>query len=127
MHGRRGMALYLVLAVLIITVMVAGMFLNLTLNQNRLTHHTVSRTQAYYAARLGMNYAIEMFNRNDPDWASPAAFTYTICRGPLGACDKVEPDLPSTINNITIYVGASGGGVNGTRPLNVTVDYLYQE
>ena len=127
LHSCRGMALYLVLAVLIITVLVAGMFLNLTLSQNRLAHHTVSRTQAYYASRLGMNYAIEMLNRNETGWNSSDPFTYTICRVPSVGCDRDDADLPPSINNITIYAGAAGTGINGTRPLNITVDYRYQD
>ncbi|MFA6384495.1 MAG: hypothetical protein WCY10_03900 [Candidatus Omnitrophota bacterium] len=123
LSSQKGMALYLVLAVLIVVVIIAGMFLNLVLSQARLTHHQVSRTQAYFAARMGMNYAIEMLSRNDPGWSSTSAFNYTICKS--GTCDKNEPDLPPSIRNVTINVGDVEIGSN-IRPLNITVDYAYQ-
>lgn len=119
---RSGMALYLVLAVLIVTFIVAGMSLNLVLSQSRLTHHSVSRVQAYYAAKLGMNYAIEMLSNNDTTWSS--AGTYTICRS---GCTHNETDLPGSINDISVIVGALGSGLEGTRNLTVTVNYTYQQ
>jgi hypothetical protein len=124
---RSGIVLYLVMAVLIVTVMVAGMFLNLILSHSRLTHHTVSRTQAYYAARLGMNYAIEMLSKNETGWTDSDPFNRTICAS--DSCYKKESDLPATINNITIYVGNLSDTANcmGVRCLNVTVDYQYKE
>ena len=127
LNNRKGMALYLVLAVLVVTAIVAGMFLNLILSNSRLTHHTVSRSQAYFAAKLGMNYAIEMLSHNEPGWTDATAFDRTICRPDRGPCDKEEPDLPAAINNITIHVGALGTGLLGTRDLNITVDYRYEQ
>jgi Tfp pilus assembly protein PilX len=124
--SRKGMALYLVLTVLIVVVIIAGMFLNLVLSQGRLTHHQVSRTQAYFAARMGMNYAIEMLSRNDPQWLSTAAFNRTICSDAAAGCTKTEPNLPPSIRNVTIYVGDVAAGTN-IRPLNVTVNYAYQQ
>jgi hypothetical protein len=76
-----------------------------------------------------MNYAIEMLNRNETGWTSPDPFNVTMCR--VGACDKVESDLPSSINNITINVGnITDIGTTrcmGVRCLNITVDYQYKE
>jgi Tfp pilus assembly protein PilX len=125
--NRKGMALYLVLAVLIVVVMVAGMFLNLVLSQSRLTHHQVSRSQSYFAARLGMNYAIEMLRTGDPAWPATGTYRRIICK--TGPCDsvlpyKVEPDLPDGVRRIIIDVGDVLA--DSTRPLNVTVDYAYQ-
>ncbi len=120
LRRRTGMALYLVLAVLIVTAIIAGMSLNLVLSQSRLTHHSVSRMQAYYAAKLAMNYAIEMLSQNDTTWSTPG--NYTICR--LG-CTKDEPDLPGSINNITVSIGDPGSGLNGTRKLDIVVRYEY--
>jgi len=118
MRNNKGVALYLVLSVLIVTVLVANLFLSLVLSQGRLTHHKVSRTQAYYAARLGMNYAIEMLSRNE--WTTG---DYTICKGTT--CSKNEPDLPSSVRFVNVSVSAPDA--SGLRAVNVTVDYLYQE
>jgi Tfp pilus assembly protein PilX len=125
LSSRKGMALYLVLTILIVVVLIAGMFLNLVLSQGRLTHHQVSRTQAYFAARMGMNYAIEMLSRNDPDWPSTGAYNRTICRLAASACNKTEPDLPLSIRSVTVRVGDVNTTTN-VRPLNVVVDYAYQ-
>jgi Tfp pilus assembly protein PilX len=123
--SRKGMALYLVLTILIVVILIAGMFLNLVLSQGRLTHHQVSRTQAYFAARMGMNYAVEMLSRNDSSWPSTGVYNRTICRAAASACNKTEPDLPLSIRSVTVYVGDVNSTTN-VRPLNITVDYAYQ-
>jgi len=116
----KGVALYLVLGVLIVTALVATLSMNIILSQSRLTHHSVSRTQAYYAAKMGMHYAIEMLNNQDTTWSTPG--NYTICRS---GCTKNEPDLPNSINNVTVTVGDTGSGLDGTRKLDITVFYSY--
>ena len=121
LSARSGMALYLVLAVLMVVTLVAGMFLNLILSQSTLTHHQVSRTQAYFAGRMGMNYAIEMLRQNDTDWPATGSYNRTICRT-SGLCNKTEPDLPAAIRNITIYVGDVDAATN-IRPINISVNY----
>ncbi len=57
--GKRGIAIYLVLGALIMAVVLAKVILNLILNQASITHHRLSRVQAYYASLAGMNYALE--------------------------------------------------------------------
>ncbi len=114
-----GIALLLVLSVLAFVIILAKTFLILIENQSELTHHRVSRIQAYYAGRLGMQYAMEMIGKN-PNWPGTASNTFTICRS---GCNKLEPDLPLSINNITIFVGAPNSGIQGTRAINITVDY----
>jgi Tfp pilus assembly protein PilX len=118
-RSRSGMALYIVLSVLIVVSLVAGMFLNLILSQSTLTQHQVSRTQAYFAGRMGMNYAIEMLRQNDTNWPPTGVYNRTICRT---GCTKNEPDLPAAINNITISVGPVDAAT-GIRPINVSVNY----
>jgi hypothetical protein len=118
-RARSGMALYLVLCVLVIMVLVAGMFLNFVLSHGTLTQHQVSRTQAYFAARMGMNYAIEMLRQNDTNWPPNGTYSRTICKS---GCDKNEADFPSSIKNITINVGDVNATTN-IRPLNISVNY----
>jgi len=36
-----------------------------------------------------------------------------------------EPDLPNSINNVTVTVGDTGSGLDGTRKLDITVFYSY--
>lgn len=56
---KKGVALFMVLATILIVVVLANVVLNIAASQSRLTHHEVSRIQAYYAAQAGMVYALE--------------------------------------------------------------------
>jgi Tfp pilus assembly protein PilX len=119
-YSKRGMALYLVLGVLVVTSIIASMFVNMMLSQTKLSTHQISRTHAFFAARLGMNYAIEMLSRNDTEWPPTGTYNRTICKS---GCNKTEPNLPSNINNITISVGTPNT-TTGIRPLNISVNYF---
>jgi Tfp pilus assembly protein PilX len=58
--NKKGVILFVVLAIVLIVVILSGVILNIILNQSRITHHQVSRIQAYYASKGMMNYALEM-------------------------------------------------------------------
>jgi Tfp pilus assembly protein PilX len=78
--NKRAVVLYMVLATILIVALLASILLNLTLSQSRLTHHGVSRIQAYYAAKAGIVYAMEQlrsggstntsYNLSDSDFPS---------------------------------------------------------
>ena len=55
----RGIAFVLVMAFILAVVVSATISLLLMSTQARLTHHQVSRIQAFYAAQAGINYALE--------------------------------------------------------------------
>jgi len=57
--NKRGIALFLVLTMFLTVVILANAILTLMLSQSRLTHHQVSRIQAYYASMAGINYAYD--------------------------------------------------------------------
>lgn len=119
--------LFIVLGMLMVVVALANIILNIISSQSRLTHHQASRIQAYYAAWAGMNYAIEKLRVGDTNWIpSPDTGTNTrvrtLCRS---GCDVNEPDLPTSIQQVSITVYAAGTGISGTRKLTVTTDYTY--
>ncbi len=49
----------MVLTTLLVAAILGAILMNFMASQARLTHHQVSRIQAYYAALAGMNYAYE--------------------------------------------------------------------
>jgi len=129
--SRRGFALYLVLAVLLVVVILANVVLNLITSQSRLTHHQVKRIQATYAAQAGINYALECLRVNNASWMSSAGNPKTcyICRQSGGAapCAAVaapnitDPDLPAAIDYIQITVSEPNGA--GDRPVTAKVNF----
>lgn len=58
--NKKGIAIFMVLATILIVVVLANVVLAIISNQSRLTRHEVGRIQAYYAAQAGLVYALEM-------------------------------------------------------------------
>ncbi len=124
--SEKGMALFMVLGTLLIVIILANITLNFMLSQSRLTHHQVSRIQAYYAAQAGINYALDKLRLGNDVACWPATGTYSriIRRTPSGpACDPVDASLPISISAINVTVGSPD--INGTRQVNATVNYTY--
>jgi hypothetical protein len=63
MFKRKSVALVLVLFVLFSVLVVAHIVLIFFSSQSRLSHHQISRLQAYYAGMAGINYAFEQLRR----------------------------------------------------------------
>ncbi len=126
--SQKGVALYLVLATLLVVIVLANVVLSIISSQSRLTHHQISRIQAYYADMAGINYAFEMLRTGT--WtipASSASYTLTLCRS---GCSINEPDLPSSVTLVNIVV--SGNAVSGCHPpagipvcISATANYTY--
>lgn len=107
--------LFLVLVVLLIVVILANILLGIVSSQSRLTHHQVSRIQAYYASMGGMNYAFDMLRRGD--WPTPAPggyYTKTICRS---GCTINDGDMPKSVHNVTIEIVGRPGN-SGAQSVN---------
>ena len=128
---KRGVVLFIVIVSVIIVSILASVVLTIILNQFRLTHHQTSRTQAYYAAQAGMNYAIEKLRLgNDVNWSTAGTYTRHICWTTTGCpapVELIDPGLPSTIQSvdITVYDPVSNPGINNTRQIKVTATYTY--
>jgi hypothetical protein len=147
MPKERGVAMYMVLVTLLIVVVLANVVLTIMSSQSRLTHHQVSRIQAYYASQAGMVLALENLRIGEAGggWPLPLPDTYytrVVCRdATLPGCTGaiIDDDLPISIQNITIFIVAPGTaqtpGVPGSGCLNppaginacinVTADYTY--
>jgi Tfp pilus assembly protein PilX len=124
-HASRGVALLVVIVTILVLVILANIIINYMLSQSRLTHHNVSRIQAYYASMAGVNLAYDKLRRNnDAAWPRPAAaasyvrciervandcvaVAVTNCGTPL-----VDPAFPISVRCIVITVSGAGGDCN---------------
>lgn len=130
---RDGIVLLIVLSTVLTVTLLASIVLKIISSQFRLTHHQVSRTQAYYAAQAGGNYAIDKLRRGD--WSLPAANstdTYKICRSAGAGCTVVDSAFPHTIQDVKIAIsdkGAAGCAPPGgsvSACISATATYTYQ-
>ena len=110
--GKKGVVLLIVLAMVMTTVVLAGVILSIVSNQYRLTHHKVNRIQAYYADLAGMNLAFEKLMTGV--WTTG---TYSLCKS---GCDVDDYDIPFRVD-ITI----SDPDASGIRTVSLTSDYTY--
>lgn len=125
--NKKGIALFIVLTLLLVVIVLAGVVLNIMLIQFRLSHHQISRIQAYYAAQAGVNYALEKLRLgNDPDWPAVGSYTRFLCRsGCSGPGDINDSDLPAPIQQVEIIISNPGSGIAGTRPVSARATYTY--
>lgn len=125
-RNKKGAALLLVLATILIVTILANVALNFVLNQSRLSTHQVHRIQAYYAAIAGMNLTIEMLRTNT--WSADPGVTKYACIN--GCVDSVTPnysvadtDIPF---NVQITIGPREAALNRTTALTITTDFTPQ-
>ena len=101
------------MGVIILVAVLAVISLAVISNQARFTQHQVSRTRAFYAAQAGMVYALEQLRTDS--WVPGV---YTLCDS--APCNVIDVDIPYLVS---INIGASGSGINGTSKIDVFVDY----
>lgn len=110
--NEKGVVLYLVLGILLVVVVLANVILAIISSQSRLTHHQVSRIQAYYATQAAMNLTFE--NLRTGVWATGS---YTLCNS---GCTVNDPDIPFRVS-----INISDPAANGVRTINLTSNYTY--
>ena len=109
-----GIVLLIALASVLVVTILANVILNVMINQSRLTHHKVSRIQAYYAALAGVNLALDKLRRADDQivWPMPdstnQSYVRRMCRASGTGCDIIDPTLPAVVRSIDIVVSANG-------------------
>ena len=111
---QNGVALFMVLGTLLIVVILANIALTIISSQARLTHHQVSRIQAYYAGQAALNIAFEKLRKGE--WATD---TYTLCKS---GCSVNDTDIPYPVS---IQIN-DPDPTTGIRPINITTNYTYQ-
>jgi hypothetical protein len=100
----RGVVLILVLATLLVILILSNIILSIISSQARLSHHQVSRIQAYYAAQAASFLAAERLRTGL--WSYPAN-----CQFASGGCNigsEFTGDFPGTINSLNVYFCAVG-------------------
>ena len=105
-----GIALFIVLAVIMSVVLLGDVTLKFIASQNRFSHENTSRIQAYYAAKAGMNYALENLRLRTWTFAPnscPNPTGCTLCRTG-GGCTVNEDTFPASIQLVRIIFCPAG-------------------
>jgi len=105
--NKSGIALFIILATIFIVLLLGDITLKFIAGQNRFSHERVNRIQAYYAAKAGMNYALEMLRVGT--WT----FTPNTCSDPTG-CSVTDSNFPSSITSVKVIFCPSGSSCSGT-------------
>ena len=109
--SEKGVAMLIVIGTLMVVMILANVILQIMSNQSRLTHHQLSRIQAYYAGMAGINYALEKLRQNDAAWT-------------VAGNHVITENFPSSIASVTVSVGDPvNSPISGTRTVSATVDY----
>ncbi len=121
--NKNGVALLIIMGTIIVVVVLSSVILAIISSQSRLTHHKVSRIQAYYTALAGVNYAQERLRTS--------AWTTASCPSP-GGCILSDPNFPNSVQNrqviIVIRAPGSAGCVNppgNSACISATATYTY--
>ncbi len=147
--SKKGAALFIVLAAVLLVVIFAKIILSITANQGRFTHHQSSRIRAHYAAQAGMVYALEKLRIGN--WTAGATTAKYACLYPkgVGAATNVcidnatitnpdypippfpwsnttgfDDDIPYKIQ-ITIHPKNDPQTISNTTRLEIKTDYTY--
>ena len=125
--NRKGVLLFIVLGVIIVVTILSTVILRIMLSQSRLTHHQLSRIQSQYAARAGINYALDKLRRNDDsvNWPNIGEYTRIMRRSGAISPDFNEPNLPGSVDRVEITVYGPGSGLSGTRQISAKAIYTY--
>ncbi|HPT39453.1 MAG TPA: hypothetical protein PL125_04570 [Candidatus Omnitrophota bacterium] len=124
---KKAAILFIVIGVVMVVALLSVAILRIVSNHSRLTHHSVSRIQAQYAAKSGVIYAMDKLRRNDDATCWPATGTYTrrMCRSCADSCAVIELTLPISIDYVDITVDEPGDGISGTRKISATATFTY--
>ncbi|MDD5281571.1 MAG: hypothetical protein PHF69_02560 [Candidatus Omnitrophica bacterium] len=125
-NNRKGVLLFIVLGTIMVVAILSTIILRIILTQSRLTHHQLSRIQGQYAAKAGINYALEMLRVNNANWPATGEYTRIMRRSGSTSPDFNEPNLPGSVNSVEITVyGPNSGPVTGTRRISAKAIYTY--
>lgn len=139
--NKKGVAIFMVLATILIVVVLANVIMTIVSNQSRLTRHEVNRIQAYYSAQAALVYTLDKIRRGD--WPATGGSDRYYCSaqsdGAAGTC--IDGALTGTILYdrgltrdrtfvIQVKVYADGTPVanpppTGTVRLDARVDYSF--
>jgi Tfp pilus assembly protein PilX len=125
-RGRKGVALFIVLGIIMLVTVLATVILRIMSNQARLTHHQVSRIKAYYADKAGMNLVFDKLRTGT--WSAPASgISYYCINAKVDvAVTCLDTVVDATIPyNVQIAVYPQNSGLNQTIKLEIKSSYTY--
>ena len=125
-RGRKGIALFIVIGIVLVVTVLAIVILRIMSNQARLTHHQVSRIRAYYADKAGMNLAF--YKLRTGTWSAPASGInyYCINNKVDAAVTCLDTVVDATIPyNVQIAVYQQYSGLNQTIKLEIKSSYTF--
>ncbi|MDP2941189.1 MAG: hypothetical protein Q8N85_02915 [Candidatus Omnitrophota bacterium] len=120
----KAVALLVVIATILVVMGLASAMLNIMSSHYRLTHHQVSRIQAYYASMAGINYAYECLRTG-----SFVAGTH--CLAASGGCNLSDPAFPASIQPPIKIIITPAQSSDPSQPcynhacISVTTNYTY--
>jgi len=122
-RSQSGVVMLVVLGAIMVVIILANIIMTLMSSQSRLTHHQVSRIQAYYAAMGAINYTYEQLRQRV--WQ--AGETHTI------PFDLGNDFRPASIVSVTVTIVPSQNTnliapcyrpiLDGTACISAFVDY----
>ena len=121
-QDKKGIVLLIVIGTVFIVIFLANVVLSIITSQSRLTHHQVSRIQAYYASMAGINYALEQLRIGN--WIAGTDCPSPGCQVPF---DLTNDFRPPSINSVSVIIRASGSaGCSGNSAcVSATANYAY--
>ena len=125
-RGRKGVALFIVLGIIMVVIVVATVILRVMSNQARLTHHQVSRIRAYYADKAGMN--LVFYKLRAGTWSPPVSGINYYCINAKvdAAVTCLDTVFDATIPyNVQMAVYPQNSGLNQTIKLGIKSSYTY--
>jgi len=129
--NKKGVALFFVLAILLVVSILANIILSFIVSQASLTTHQVKRMQAYYAAQAGVNYAIEKLRLNNSTWnTTVSSASFRICGSAYSSAHPTlcngnnitEPAFSPLINYVVLTIGPLNA-TNNNRTISAMANY----
>jgi Tfp pilus assembly protein PilX len=119
--NKRGVVLFVVLAIILVVAILSSVVLKAVTNQSRLTHHQVSRIQAYYAGKGVMNYALDMLRKGT--WALPPSGVRYACHRNCAGMGVPSPTYAIPTDSDIPYSILATLYSNGR--IDIKTDYTY--
>jgi hypothetical protein len=108
LKSNKSVAIFLVVVTIIVVLVLATFLLNVMTNQSRLTHHQISRIQAFYACKAGINYTLDKLRLG----TSTGGWNTASCPSP-GGCTYTDSDFPSSISSKQVVITIIPSGQPG--------------
>lgn len=112
--NKKGVVLVIVLGTILVTALLANAVIHLISSQSRLTHHQLSRIQAYYATKAAVTYAQEQLRAGA--WVAGTNCTVASpCNAANVGLNLAADFRPASVTGISLVI-TPAQGTNNTQP-----------